>query len=105
MFSLVEIVEETTGSSLPAEPERDSEPVRLPISRLRAPPLSAGYSFTDPPVEVREAEESAAWSSSLERNNALRGWCADQNHPGQTGSLTLANDRGLVNRVRQGRGA
>ena len=59
--SSVEIVEESTGgSTLPAEPERDSEAVRPPISRLRAPPLSAGYSGTDPPVEVREAEELAA---------------------------------------------
>jgi hypothetical protein len=58
--SSVEIVEESTGvSSLPAEPERDSEAVR-PISRLRAPPSTSGSSGTDPPVEVREAEESAA---------------------------------------------
>jgi len=59
--SSVEIVEESTGgSSPPAEPERDSEAVRPPISRLRAPPLSVGASGTDPPVEVREAEELAA---------------------------------------------
>jgi Tfp pilus assembly protein PilP len=58
--SSVEIVEESTrGASLPAEPERDSEAVR-PISRLRAPPLSVGSSGTDPPMEVREAEELAA---------------------------------------------
>jgi hypothetical protein len=46
--SSVEIVEESTGvSSLPAEPERDSEAVR-PISRLRAPPSTAGSSGTEP---------------------------------------------------------
>jgi hypothetical protein len=56
--SSVKIVEESTkGSSGPAEPERDSEAVRPPISRLRAPPLSKGSSGTDPPVEVRKAEE------------------------------------------------
>jgi hypothetical protein len=59
--SSVEIVEESTGgSTLPAEPERDSEAVRPPISRLRAPPLPVGSSGTDPPGEVRKAEELAA---------------------------------------------
>ena len=59
--SSVQIVEESTGrSTLPAEPERDFEAVRPPIPRLRAPPLFMGSSGTDPPVEVREAEELAA---------------------------------------------
>jgi hypothetical protein len=56
--SSVKIVEESTeASSRPAEPERDSEAVRPPISRLRAPPLSTGSSGTDRPVEVRKAQE------------------------------------------------
>jgi hypothetical protein len=56
--SSVKIVEEPTkGSSGPAEPNRDSEAVRPPISRLRPLPSSTGSSGTDPPVEVRKAEE------------------------------------------------
>jgi hypothetical protein len=59
--SSVKIVEESTkGSSLPSEIERDSEAIRPPISRWRAPPLPAASSGTDPPVEVRKAEELAA---------------------------------------------
>jgi Tfp pilus assembly protein PilP len=59
--SSVKIVEESTkGSSLPSEMERDSGALRPPISRWRAPPLSAASSGTDPPVEVRRAEGLAA---------------------------------------------
>jgi hypothetical protein len=59
--SSVKIVEElTNGSSEPAEPKRDSEPVRPPISRWRAPRLSTGSSGTDPPVEADKAGELAA---------------------------------------------
>jgi hypothetical protein len=79
--SSVEIVEESTGgSTLPAEPERDSEAVRPPISRLRAPPLPVGSSGTDPPGEVRKAEELAAREPvSLSRpppEDAVESWQA-----------------------------
>ena len=59
--SSVTIVEELTkGPSEPAEPKRDSESVRTPISRWRAPPLSLGSSGTDPPVEAEKTRELAA---------------------------------------------
>jgi hypothetical protein len=59
--SSVKIVEELTkASSELAEPKRDPEPVRPPISRWRAPPLSTGSSGTDPPVEAGKTGELAA---------------------------------------------
>jgi hypothetical protein len=59
--SSVTIVEELTkGSSEPGEPRRNSEPVRPPISRWRAPPLSTGSSGTDPPAEAGKTGELAA---------------------------------------------
>jgi hypothetical protein len=65
----VQIVEEpNSGASFPAGIERDSKAVVPPISRLRGPPVSTGYSGTDPPVEVRKAEELAAGESVVNRS-------------------------------------
>jgi Tfp pilus assembly protein PilP len=59
--STVQIVEELTkGSSELAEPKRDLEPARPPVSRWRAPPLFLGSSGTDPPVEADKTGELAA---------------------------------------------
>ena len=59
--STVQIVEELTkGSPELAEPKRDLEPARPPVSRWRAPPLSKDSSGTDPPVQAGKAGELAA---------------------------------------------
>jgi hypothetical protein len=60
----VQIVEEPPGgSSLPTGTIRDSKAVAPHISRLRGLPVPAGSCGTDPPVEVRKAEELAAGKS------------------------------------------
>jgi hypothetical protein len=68
----VQIVEEPPGgSSLPAGTKRDSKAVASPISRLRGLPVSTGSSGTDPPVEVRKAEELAAGKSVVSLSRPL----------------------------------
>jgi hypothetical protein len=58
--SSVRIVEESIkGSSLPSKIEPDSNAICPPVSTVRAPPFPSGSSGTDPPVEVRKAEELA----------------------------------------------
>jgi hypothetical protein len=57
----VQIVEvPSRGASLPAGIKPDSKADAPPISRLRGPPASTGYSTANPSVEVRKAEELVA---------------------------------------------